>query len=72
MILNRLKLWLLGASGFLAILAAAYMRGRQEQANREINRVLDTYSETRKRIDEANRVERDARDARQWLRDRGQ
>jgi cell fate (sporulation/competence/biofilm development) regulator YlbF (YheA/YmcA/DUF963 family) len=71
MIFTRVKLWLLGAFGFLAIIAAAFIKGRQIQANREATRVLRDYTDTRKRIDEANRVDRDADDARKWLRNRG-
>lgn len=71
MILGRLKMILLGIAGFLAVIATAYIKGRQAQADRVIKQQLETYKKTRGRIDEADTVERDADDAREWLRNRG-
>ena len=70
MILGRLKMILLGIAGFLAAIATAYIKGRQAQADRVIKQQLETYKQTRGRIDEADTVERDADDAREWLRNR--
>lgn len=70
MILGRLKMILLGIAGFLAVIATAYIKGRQAQADRVIKQQLETYKQTRGRIDEADTVERDADDAREWLRNR--
>ena len=71
MILGKIKAMMLGAAGFLAIIFAAYIRGRQAQADRIIRQQLETYKNTRERIDEASDVKRDADDAREWLRNRG-
>lgn len=71
MILGKIKAMMLGAAGFLAIIFAAYIRGRQAQADRAIRKQLETYKDTRERIDEASDVKRDADDAREWLRNRG-
>ena len=70
MIFGRLKLWLLGASGFLVALLFAFLKGKTSQANKNAEEQLGTYVETRKRIDEALDTNRDADAARQWLRDR--
>ena len=70
MILGRLKMMLLGIAGFLAVIATAYIKGRQAQADRVIKQQLETYKQTRGRIDEADTVKRDADDAREWLRNR--
>ena len=70
MILGRLKMMLLGIAGFLAVIATAYIKGRQAQAGRVIKQQLEIYKQTRGRIDEADTVERDADDAREWLRNR--
>lgn len=71
MMLGKIKAMMLGAAGFLAIIFAAYIRGRQAQADRAIRKQLETYKDTRERIDEASDVKRDADDAREWLRNRG-
>lgn len=71
MILGKIKAMMLGAAGFLAIIFAAYIRGRQAQADKVIRKQLETYKDTRERIDEASDVKRDADDAREWLRNRG-
>jgi gas vesicle protein len=70
MILGKIKGMMLGAAGFLAIIFAAYVRGRQAQADKIVRKQLETYQETRERIDEASSVKRDADDAREWLRNR--
>lgn len=70
MILGKIKAMMLGAAGFLAIIFAAYIRGRQAQADRRIKQQLEIYQDTRERIDEAGNVKRDADDAREWLRNR--
>ena len=72
MIFGKLKLVLLGVGGFLAALLAAYMRGRQAQAQADkiIKQQLEIYKDTRGRIDEVNDVKRDADASRKWLRNR--
>ena len=70
MILGKVKSVMLGIGGFLAVILAAYIRGRQAQADRVIQHELEKYKQTRGRIDEADTVERDADDAREWLRNR--
>jgi hypothetical protein len=70
MILGKIKAMMLGAAGFLAIIFAAYIRGRQAQADRIIRQQIETYQDTRERIDEASDVKRNADDAREWLRNR--
>lgn len=70
MIFGKLKLVLLGIGGFLAALLAAYMRGQQDRADKIIKQQLETYKDTRGRIDEVNDVKRDANASREWLRNR--
>ena len=70
MIFGKLKLILLGIGGFLAALLAAYMRGQQDRADKIIEKQLETYKDTRGRIDEVNDVKRDANASREWLRNR--
>ena len=70
MILGKVKSVMLGIGGFLAVILAAYIRGRQAQADRVIQYELEKYKQTRGRIDEADTVKRDADDAREWLRNR--
>lgn len=67
---TQIKLWALGAFGLLAAFAAAFMKGRQSQANREAKEALQNYTDTRERIDEAVNTKRDPDDAREWLRNR--
>lgn len=61
---------LLGIGAFLAALFAAYVKGQQDKANKIVEKELDLYKQTRERIDEATTVNRDADDAREWLRNR--
>ena len=70
MIFGRIKLWLLGAFGFLVALLFAFLKGRSVQASKEEQKNLKNYNQTRKRIDEATSVDRDVAAARKWLRDR--
>lgn len=70
MIFSRIKLWLLGAFGLLAAILFAFLKGKTSQAQKEAEDRLGTYIETRKRIDEAANVDRDAAAAREWLRNR--
>ena len=70
MILGKIKMVLLGVGGFLAVLFAAYMRGRQDHADKVVKKQLEIYKDTRGKIDEASNVERDADASRKWLRNR--
>jgi len=70
MIFARIKLWLLGAFSFLAVLAVAFFKGTQSAKGKINKQQLENYKDTRERIDEANSVTRDADLAREWLRDR--
>jgi hypothetical protein len=66
----RLKLMMLGVAGSLALLFAAYAKGRTSQRQQEATKALKNYKNTRERIDEAQSINRSADDARKWLRDR--
>jgi len=66
----RLKLIMLGVAGSLALLFAAYAKGRASQRQQEATKTLENYKNTRERIDEAQSINRSADDAREWLRDR--
>lgn len=68
--LLRIKLMVLGVFGSLALLYAAYAKGRSSQRNIESRKTLENYKNTRERIDEASNVTRTADDAREWLRNR--
>ena len=70
MILGKIKMVLLGVGGFLAVLFAAYMRGRQDHADKVVKKQLEIYKDTRGKIDEASNVKRDADASREWLRNR--
>mgnify|MGYP000465041500 CR=1 FL=1 len=70
MIFGRIRLWLLGALGLLVTILFAFLKGKTSQAQQEAEDRLGTYIETRKRIDEAASVDRDAAAAREWLRNR--
>ena len=66
----RLKLMMLGVAGSLALLFAAYAKGRASQRQQEEIKTLENYKNTRERIDEAHSINRSADDAREWLRNR--
>ena len=66
----RLKLMMLGVAGSLALLFAAYAKGRASQRQQEAIKTLENYKNTRERIDEAHSTNRSADDAREWLRNR--
>lgn len=69
MILTRIKLWLAAAGAFVLALGAAYWRGRSAADAAAERERLDDYVETRKRMDEVDRMS-DADAARDWLDDR--
>lgn len=66
----RLKLWLVAVGAFVAALGAAYWRGRSAADAAAERERLESYVETRKRMDEAD-VGDDPGVLRDWLRDRG-
>lgn len=66
----RIKLMVLGVFGSLALLYAAYAKGRTSQRAIEEKKTLENYKNTRERIDEAEAIKRNANDAREWLRNR--
>jgi hypothetical protein len=52
-LIGRFKLWLYAAGAALVAIGAAYLRGRSDQAEKEHERELNEYVETRKRMDNA-------------------
>ena len=67
--LTRAKIYLAAVGAFLFALGAAYWRGRSDRAEAVERERLESYVETRKRMDEIGRMS-DADAARDWLRDR--
>jgi dienelactone hydrolase len=59
----RIKIWLAAAGALVAAVLLAFWRGKSKQKE-------SGYAETRKRMDEADRIN-GADAARKWLRDRG-
>lgn len=66
--LLKLKLWLISVSVFVVLLASSWFGGRKSAQNDIKEHDLETYKETRKRIDEISRP-LDGDDAREWLRE---
>lgn len=65
----KVRGWLIGAGAVLVALGAAYWRGRQDEDDKQSERKLNDYVETRRRIDDAT-IPRDADAALEWLRKR--
>jgi dienelactone hydrolase len=70
MIFARLKLWAMGLGLVVAALAASWFGGRKSAQADAKQEELESYVETRKRMDEIGRMS-DADAAREWLRERG-
>ena len=66
---TKLKLWALALAGALGALILAYFRGASAARQKEAERNLNEYIETRERIDEALGFT-EPNDAREWLRNR--
>ena len=67
--LTRAKIYLAAVGAFLFAIGAAYWRARSARAEAVERERLESYVETRKRMDEIGRMS-DADAARDWLRDR--
>ena len=70
MIFARLKMWAAGIGLVVAALAASWLGGRKSAQADAKQEELESYVETRKRMDEVGRMS-DADAARDWLRERG-
>ncbi len=64
----KVRSWLIGAGAVLVALGAAYWRGRQDEDDKQSERELNDYVETRKRIDGV--LDRDVQSSLKFLRDR--
>jgi len=67
----RIKLWAAAAGLFIIALAATWFGGRKAAQTDAKARELESYVDTRKRMDEVGRMS-DADAARDWLRDRAE
>lgn len=66
----RLKLWAMGVGLVVVAFAATWFGGRKSAQTDAKAEELESYVETRKRMDEVARMS-DADAARDWLRERG-
>lgn len=64
-LIGRFKIWVYAFGAALFAIAAAYFRGRSDEAGAEHERELNEYIETRRRIDRVD-ID-DAGAAREWL-----